>query len=286
MLDLLKVIILGIVEGITEFLPISSTGHLIVATALLAPNFSAAMSKTFEIFIQIGAIVAVVAFYRVDLWQQVTSVRTDRRVLHFWMALLIAFLPIAVIGFLLRDFIDQYLQDSPALVAAALIVGGVLFIIIERFLGNRANGTAETGATASDADKSAALYAVSYQQALLIGIAQIVAIIPGVSRSAASIFGGMLSGLTRETATRFSFFLAIPTLGVATIFKLLSSLHGLTSSDFVYLAIGTIVSGIVAWFAIRWLLRYISHNTFIPFGYYRMAAGIIILLLVAASVIG
>ena len=217
MLDLIKVIILGIVEGITEFLPDFLNRSSDRRHSAAAAEFSAAMSKTFEIFIQIGAIVAVVAFYRVDIWRQVNTVRTDRRVQHFWIAMLIAFLPVAAIGFLLRDFIDQYLQDSPAVVAAALIVGGILFIIIERYLGSRANGTAEAGETATDADKTTALYAVSYRQALLIGIVQIAALIPGVSRSAASIFGGMLTGLNRETATRFSFYLAIPTLGAATV---------------------------------------------------------------------
>lgn len=284
MLDLIKVIVLGIVEGITEFLPISSTGHLIVATALLRPNFSPAMSKTFEIFIQVGAIVAVVVFYRAELWRQVTTVRTDRRVLHFWLALLIAFVPIGAVGFLLRDFIDEHLQDSPPLVAASLIVGGVLFIIIERYLSRRDAAAATASASNAPAGDDQ-LYAVSFQQALLIGVIQIIALVPGVSRAAASIFAGMLGGLKRETATRFSFYLSIPTLGTATLFKLIISLGGLSGSDLIFLVVGAIISGIVAWFAIGWLLRYIAHHTFTGFGYYRIAAGVVILLLGAAALL-
>ncbi len=275
MIDLIKVIILGIVEGITEFLPISSTGHLIVALALLQPNFSTAMSKTFEIFIQIGAIVAVVAFYRADIWRQVTTVTRDRRVQHFWIAIVIAFFPVAAVGFLLRDFIDEVLQDNPLLVAVTLIIGGVVFIVFERFWSKHDDSLAGDDA----------LYSVTYGQALFIGVVQIIAIVPGVSRAAASILGGMIGGLSRATATRFSFYLAIPTLGVATVFKLVSNLSDLQSGDLIFLAVGTIVSGIVAWFAIGWLLRYVAHNTFTSFGYYRIAAGVIILVLAAAAII-
>lgn len=275
MIDLIKVIILGIVEGVTEFLPISSTGHLIVALALLQPNFSSAMSKTFEIFIQIGAIVAVIAFYRADIWKQVTTVTSDRRISHFWIAIVIAFIPIGVVGFLLRDFIDQVLQDRPLLVAVTLIIGGIIFIVFERFWGGRDDQPVPEDA----------LYDVTYGQALFVGVVQIIAIVPGVSRAAASIFGGMIAGLDRATATRFSFYLAIPTLGVATVFKLVSNLDQLQSGDLVFLAVGTIVSGIVAWFAIGWLLRYISHHTFTSFGYYRIAAGLVIILLAALALI-
>lgn len=271
MIDLIKVLILGIVEGVTEFLPISSTGHLIVATALLQPNFSPALAGTFEIFIQLGAVVAVVAYYRSDLWRQVVSVRTDREVQHFWVTLFIAFVPAAVIGLALHSAIKTYLF-SPTTVAIALVVGGVAFLVIERRLQTQTQSTA-------------ALMQVSYRQALIIGVVQTLALIPGTSRAAASIFGGMLAGLNRETATRFSFYLAIPTLGLATIVDLLLSLDDLQGGDLVYLAVGTVVSGIIAWVAIGWLLRYVSRHTFIPFGYYRIAAGIIILILTTASLL-
>ncbi len=275
MLDLIKVIILGIVEGVTEFLPISSTGHLIVALAVLQPGFSEAMSKTFEIFIQIGAIVAVIAFYRADIWRQVTTVTRDRRIQHFWIAIVVGFVPIGAVGFLARDFIDQVLQDNPVLVAVTLILGGIVFIVFEHFWSREK----------AQSVSNEALYDVTFGQALFIGVVQIVAIVPGVSRAAASILGGMVAGLDRATATKFSFYLAIPTLGIATVFKLLISMSGLQGSDYVYLLIGAIVSGIIAWFAIGWLLRYIAQHTFTSFGYYRIAAGIVILLLVAASII-
>ncbi len=281
MLDLIKVLILGIVEGVTEFLPISSTGHLIVATALLQPFNSLfsnpdqlqAFRSSFEIFIQLGAIIAVVAYYRVDIWRQISTVRTDRQVQHFWIAILIAFVPAIVLGVVLRDFIKTSLY-SPLIVAVSLIVGGILFILIEQRLKD------ETRTTDS-------IMEVSYRQALVIGLIQTIALIPGVSRAASSIFGGMLSGLNRETATRFSFYLAIPTLTVATLGDLALTVkdQGLQTSGLLYLAVGLIVSAIVAWFAIGWLLRYISGHTFIPFGYYRIAAGIVIILLFALAVL-
>lgn len=279
MLDLIKVILLGIVEGVTEFLPISSTGHLIVATALLQPNFSEALTGTFEIFIQLGAVLAVIAFYRADLWQQVKAVPTDRRVQHFWLAVIIACIPAGLVGILLREWIKTNLF-SPVIVAVALIGGGVVILVIERILGNR-----QPAAAVLPQDTTASLQAVTFTQALVIGLIQAVSLIPGVSRAAASIFGGMLTGLNRETATRFSFFLAIPTLGGATIVELLLSLDEIHSGDLVYLLLGAAVSALVAWFAVGFLLRYISRHDFTAFGYYRIGAGVLILLLAATSIL-
>ena len=272
-LDLIKTIILGIVEGVTEFLPISSTGHLIIATALLQPSFAnTPFANTFEIFIQLGAIIAVVAFYRLEIWQQVKTVRTDQKVQHFWIAIVIAFIPAAVIGLATRSFIKTHLF-SPVIVAVSLIVGGVLFIVIERMLSDK------------KADQPEALMEVTYRQAGIIGVIQVISLIPGVSRAATSILGGMLSGLDRKTATRFSFYLAIPTLGAATVVELLLSLKDIHGSDLAFLAVGTVVTGIVAWFVVGWLLRYISQHNFTAFGYYRIVAGIVILLLIAASLL-
>ncbi len=282
MLDLIKTLILGIIEGLTEFLPISSTGHLIVATALLQPFVSLAgtvdvktLRDTFDIFIQFGAIVALVAYYRQDIWRQITTVRSDKQVQHFWIAIVIAFVPAAVLGLALRKFIENSLF-SPAIVAASLIVGGILFLILERTIGQKETNEADT------------MMNITYRQALIVGVAQVFSLIPGVSRSGASIFGGMVSGLNRQTATRFSFYLAIPTLGAATVVDLLLSLkdlHGSGAAYFAYLAVGTIAAGVFAWIAVGWLLRYIAHNTFIPFGYYRIAVGIVILVLIAIAVL-
>jgi undecaprenyl-diphosphatase len=267
--DWLKVILLGIVEGITEFLPISSTGHLIVAAALL--DFGGALGGTFEIFIQFGAVVAVVLFYRAELWQQVRSVWSDTGVQRLWLALAIAFVPAAGIGFLFGDEIKRVLFN-PAVVAISLIVGGIIFLLVER------SGIASRAQTHE-------ITAITPRKALLIGIAQVAALIPGVSRAGTSIIGGMLVGLDRSAATRFSFFLAIPTLGIATLYDLISNLDKLQGGDLFNLLLGAVVSGIVAWFAIGWLLRFVSRNSFVSFGYYRILAGAVILLLVATNVL-
>lgn len=272
MLELLKVIILGIVEGITEFLPISSTGHLIVASALLRPNFSEALEGTFEIFIQLGAVIAVMLYYRADLIRQVRTVTSDKGVQRLWLAIIISGIPAALVGFMFRDTIKTVLFN-PIVVAISLIVGGVVFIVLERWFASR------TAPGVSD------VTAITPRQALMIGVLQTLSLIPGVSRAATSIFGGMFAGLDRQAAARFSFYLAIPILGGATIFDLLLSLDEISGDDWVYLIVGAIVSGIVAFVAIGWLLRYISRNNFIAFGYYRIAAGVVILVLSALSIL-
>lgn len=270
MIDLIKVILLGIVEGITEFLPISSTGHLIVAVAILQPAFSPGLENTFEIFIQLGAVIAVVIYYWRDLWARVRAIPSDPAVRRFWLNLIIAAIPIAVAAVFLRSFIKETLFN-PIVVAFALIIGGVALILVER----RIPATTMDNEKSTDDD----LNAITIRQAALIGIAQVLAIIPGVSRSAASIVGGMGAGLNRMTATRFSFYLAIPTLGGATIIDLLLSLDELSSDDALYLLVGAAVAGVIAWLSIGWLLRYVATNRFTGFGIYRIFAGIVILLL-------
>ncbi len=271
--EIISAIILGIVEGITEFLPISSTGHLIVAVALLRPQFIDTLPEgTFEIFIQLGAVLAVVVYYWRDLLRQVTTVTRDASVQRLWLALVVAAVPAAVVGFLVRDFVKEVLFN-PTVVAISLIVGGAILILIER----------SRPKTTDDAE--ADLSSVSLRQAFLIGLVQVLALIPGVSRAASSIIGGMAVGLNRRTATLFSFYLAIPVLGGATVVDLLLSLDEMQSEGFLYLAIGLVVSFIVALLAIGWLLRYVARNNFIPFGYYRIAAGVVILLLAAAQVL-
>jgi undecaprenyl-diphosphatase len=273
LVEIISAVILGIVEGITEFLPISSTGHLIVAVALLRPDFINSLPEgTFEIFIQLGAVLAVVVFYWRDLFRQVRTVTRDTSVQRLWLAIIVAAVPAAVVGLLLRDFIKETLFN-PTVVALSLIVGGVILILIER------NRPAAVGN--ADADLSS----VSLRQAFLIGLAQVVALIPGVSRAASSIIGGMAVGLNRKTATQFSFYLAIPVLGGATVVDLLLSLDEMQPEGFLYLGIGLVVSFIVALLAIGWLLRYVARNNFVPFGFYRIAAGGVILLLVASGLL-
>lgn len=270
MIEWIKVIILGIIEGLTEFLPISSTGHLIVAAVVL--DFQSGLNGTFEIFIQLGAVLAVIFYYRRDLWQQVRTIPTNRDTQLFWLGILIAIIPAGIMGFLLRDWIKEVLF-TPSIVAISLILGGVIFLLTER----RPPPAEEV--TTEDAQH------LTLRQAVIVGIAQTVALIPGVSRSGASIIGGMQAGLTRKAATQFSFYLAIPTLGGATLIEFLDVVDQLNANDLGQLLLGMVVSGIVAWLSIDWLLKFVSNNTFVVFGYYRIIAGLIILVLVAQGLL-
>jgi undecaprenyl-diphosphatase len=263
----LQVVMLGVVEGLTEFLPISSTAHLLLTTDLI--KFQYSIDGTFEVFIQLGAVLAVVWFYLRDLLEQVRNVRTSPETRRFWLCILLAFLPAALIGLFLRDWIKGVLFDSNVVIACSLIIGGIIFIIVER-LPQRTITASELGH-------------ISYRQALITGFAQVMALIPGTSRSGASIVGGMFAGLNRSTATAFSFYLAIPTLGAATVLDLLLNIDKLAADDLGRLLVGMVVSGVVAWLSIGWLLRYVASNSFVPFGIYRIVVGLLVLALVAAG---
>ncbi|MFZ2879798.1 MAG: undecaprenyl-diphosphate phosphatase [Phototrophicaceae bacterium] len=262
--DLIKAVILGIVEGLTEFLPVSSTGYLIIASNVL--DFQA-LGGTFEIFIQIGAVLAVVWFYRAELIRQARTVTTDPAVRNLWLTIVIAAAPAGVIGIALRGWIKATLF-TPVVVALALIVGGIAFIVIER----------RPRASEAETESHEAL---TLRQAILIGAAQVLALIPGVSRSGATILGGLAVGLSRPAATAFSFFLAIPVLGGAALVELAASLDEINGDALGLLAVGTVVSMIFAFLSVGWLLRYVSRNTFTPFGWYRIAAGVVVLFLFA-----
>ena len=251
--------ILGIVEGVTEFLPISSTGHLIVAADLLEFNSAAA----FEIIIQLGAVVAVVWFYRQALLTQARQLPRDRSVQHFWLAIILAFIPAAVVGLLLSNYIERVLF-APQVVAVSLIVGGVVLWLVEAI---------PKQPTTLEASQ------ISFRQALIVGLAQLTALIPGVSRSGATIVGGLLSGLDRPAATSFSFYLAMPTLGAATVYSLVKDVGAISGAGLVDLSIGLVVSFVTALLAIGWLLRYIAKHDFRGFAVYRIVAGIVILLI-------
>jgi undecaprenyl-diphosphatase len=213
----------------------------------------------------------VVAYYARDLFGQVRTVHTDPNVRRLWLGILAAFMPAAVIGLLLRDWIKSVLFESPSLIAWSLIIGGIVLIVVEK----RPKRTATTQS----------LEQITLRQAIAIGFVQVLALIPGVSRSGASMVGGMLGGLDRKTATAFSFYLAIPTLGAATIVDLLGSLDLITSADVARLAVGALVAMAVAWWCIAWLLRYVSNHSFVAFGVYRIVAGIVILGLVMAGIL-
>lgn len=268
--ELLKVLFLGIVEGITEYLPVSSTGHLILASELV--QLSESLKGSFEIFIQIGAVVAVIAYYRAELFAQVRHVRTHADVRHLWLAIVTAFVPAALIGFFLNDWITETLF-SPVNVAIALIAGGILFLLVERFA-----PIAPSPATREAVEEG--VQKITFRQALLIGAWQILALIPGMSRSGMSIMGGVLLGLNRSVATQFSFYLAIPTLGMATIYSFVKDLNNILAEGSLGLfLLGAVVAGIVSWVAIAWLLRYLVTHTFVPFGVYRIGLGLLILVL-------
>lgn len=258
--DLLKAIILGLVEGITEFLPVSSTGHLIVVADLL--EFRGQIASTFEIFIQLGAVLAIVWFYRRDLWTQLSALPSDKKVQRLWFNILLAFLPVGIIGLALHTWIKATLF-SPSVVALSLVAGGVALVFVDQ---------------KPRVAQIHSLHGIGWRQATAIGLAQVAALIPGISRSAVSIIGGLLAGLDRETATVFSFYLALPTLGLATVFDLLMSLDRLAVSDVLLLVVGLAFSFVTAFLVVGWLLRYVANHDLRLFGYYRIVAGLAILL--------
>ncbi|MFZ6750146.1 undecaprenyl-diphosphate phosphatase [Undibacterium sp. Ren11W] len=263
-----KIIIMGIVEGLTEFLPISSTGHLILAGSLL--NFTGEKMKVFEIVIQAGAIFAVCWEYRQKIASVCCGLGRDPKARKFALNLIIAFLPAAVLGLLFSKKIKAVLF-APVPVALAFIVGGLIILWVER----KHKGVDEhdpSHARVHSVDDMTML------DALKIGAAQAFALIPGTSRSGATIIGGMLFGLSRKAATEFSFFLAIPTLLGATVYSLYKAREDLSAADIPMFGLGTIAAFISAFFCVRWLLRYIATHNFNAFAWYRIAFGIMILI--------
>jgi undecaprenyl-diphosphatase len=265
----LQVLILGVIEGLTEFLPISSTAHLLIAGRLM--GFHGSAGGAFEIAIQIGAVLAVVGYYARDLAAQARALPRDPLVRQFWLGIGVAFLPAAIVGLALHEFIKAFLFTSPVTIALALIVGGVVLIAVER----------RPGPPRATCD----LRKVSLRQALGIGLAQTLALVPGVSRSGAAIVGGLLSGLDRRTATAFSFYLAIPTLGGATLIEMTNAMRTLAPTEIGYFVFGALVSAVVSWLSIGWLLRFVGGHSFVPFGIYRIALGLVVLGLAAIGVL-
>jgi undecaprenyl-diphosphatase len=261
--DLLVAAILGLVEGLTEFLPVSSTGHLIVAGSLL--NFTGERAKLFEIVIQAGAIVAVCWEYRARLFAVARGLPRERAAQRFALNLLIAFLPAAVLGLAFASAIKARLF-APVPVASAFIAGALVILWAERRQRAR-----------PDSVRIRSVDELRWTDALKIGFAQAFALIPGTSRSGATIIGGMLFGLSRQAATEFSFFLAIPTLFAATGYDLVKNRHLLSTGDLSMIAVGFAVAFVSAFFTIRALLRYVAHHDFVPFAWYRIAFGVVIL---------
>ncbi len=253
-MTVVSAIILGIVEGITEFLPISSTGHLILAERLIGMD-SSDVVKSFDIVIQLGAILAVAILYWKTLLQSRRSI----------LLIITAFIPTGIIGFALHGFVRSLL-GSTQVVSWSLLLGG-LFLIIFEYLHRES-------ASATDS-----VDAITVKQAVIIGIFQSIAIIPGVSRAAATIVGGLLLGLKRKTIVEFSFLLAIPTMLAASVLDLLKTGSAITGHDALLICIGFVTSFIIAIIAIRWFLSYIRSHTFTSFGIYRVIVGVLCLLL-------
>jgi len=257
--------LLGVVEGLTEYLPISSTGHLILVGHFLGAAGEAA--KSFDIVIQLGATLAVAVYYRRLLAERIAGlVRRDPLAVNLAVALVVAFLPTAVAGLLLRKTVKALLF-GPIPVAAALIVGGVVMILVER------------ARAQSDAPRLEGLEHVTPRRALLIGLGQCVSLWPGSSRSMCTILAGQFVNLSTSTAAEFSFLLALPTLGAATLYEMIKARHELLAPEHrTDLAIGTVVSFLVAWAVIAGFLKYLRKRGLEPFGYYRIALGAAVLL--------
>ena len=265
MLEILQAILLGVLEGFAEFLPISSTGHLIVAEDLTGYRDTA---RIFTVVIQMGAIAAVIWHFRRDLFQKVAGLfRRDEQALRFWKVWIAATIPAGLIGFLLRNQFEVYAISLT--VAVALIIGGMVIWTIESFHKAPRNTTG-----AANFEK------ITLRRALQIGLYQIVALIPGVSRSGATIMGGLLSGLDRVTAAAFSFYLSIPILLLAGAYRLATGYDDLDTVEggAVALIAGTVASFVTALITIRWLLHYVSKHDFKIFAYYRIVLGVIILI--------
>lgn len=257
---LAKAAVMGVVEGLTEFLPISSTGHLILAGALL--GFDDEKAKVFDIAIQTGAILAVIIVYWQKIRATLVDLPTQRQAQQFSLNVLIAFLPAVVLGLIFGKAIKAHLF-TPAVVASTFILGGFVILWAEKRSPStvRVHGVEE----------------MTWKDALKVGLVQCLAMIPGTSRSGATIIGGMLLGLSRRAATDFSFYLAIPTLIGAGAYSLYKERTLLTVADLPVFTIGLIFSFISAWMCVRWLLRYISTHSFTAFAWYRIAFGIVVL---------
>ncbi len=257
---LIKAALLGVVEGLTEFLPVSSTGHLIIAGDML--GFTGERADTFEIFIQLGAILGVMWHYRSKVTGLVLNMhRPPER--KFITSLFIAFLPAAIVGLSIHKYIKAYLFSTHT-VAWALVGGGIVMLLIEHWHRHRV-------ARVREVDH------MTYTDALKVGIAQTLSLFPGVSRAGATIMGGMVFGLSRTTATEFSFFLAMPTMFAATLYDLYKNMHALRADDVTIFAVGFVVSFLVALFVVKTFLVYVSRHTFRPFAWYRIVFGGLIL---------
>ncbi|MBQ9698540.1 MAG: undecaprenyl-diphosphate phosphatase [Acidaminococcaceae bacterium] len=270
MIELLKAVLFGIVEGVTEWLPISSTGHMILLDEFIHLGVSAEFYKLFEVVIQLGAILAVIILYFKNIWPLKWNngeCTLDRNILDLWGKIIVACLPAAIIGILFDDWMEENFF-TPEVVALTLIAYGFLFAIIENYnLGSKSVKKVDD---------------ISYRKAFEIGVFQLFSLVPGTSRSGSTIIGGLLIGLERSVAAEFTFYLAIPVMIGASLLKLIKYIMRVgfvfNGNELLILAIGCIVAFIVSIIVIRFLMSYIKKHNFVPFGYYRIVLGILVLL--------
>jgi undecaprenyl-diphosphatase len=262
--SLLKAAFLGVIEGITEFLPISSTGHLIIADKFIKLSQNPSFTASFEVIIQLGAILSIVVLFWKKLFPFGQGVLHCKKTLNLWFLVVIGVIPAAVIGFFLDDFIEEKLF-TPLVVAAALIFYGIVLILVEK--------NKKLQVKISDVNEIPAKFAVA------IGFFQCLAMVPGTSRSAATIIGGLILGLSRAAAAQFSFFLAIPTMLGASLLKIVKNGLSFSFFEITLIAVGFVVSFVSAFAVVKFLMNYISKNNFAVFGYYRIFLGIIVAIL-------
>ncbi|MGL5000754.1 MAG: undecaprenyl-diphosphate phosphatase [Cetobacterium sp.] len=261
----LLVIILGIVEGMTEFVPVSSTGHMILVERFINSSLvSKSFMESFLVIIQFGAILSVVAYFWKDLTPFVKTKDEFKERMSLWSKIVVGVLPAGIIGLLADDYISEFFMDSPTIVAIMLIVYGIIFLVVER---KQFSGSVDS------------IKKMSYKLAIAVGFFQCLAMIPGTSRSGATIIGALLLGVSRAAAAEYSFFLAIPTMAGATLLKLMKNGLNFTTLEWQLLAVGSIVSFVVAYIVINWFMGYIKKKTFKVFGIYRIILGILVLLL-------
>ena len=264
-MDLLKTIILGVVEGLTEWLPVSSTGHMILMDEFIQLDVSKSFMDMFLVVIQLGAILAVVAlnFEKLNPWSSWKTRQEKKETVSLWKKVILACVPAAVIGFLFNDYMEEHFMTAPV-VAATLIFYGVMFILVENYNKHRRPRVSD-------------LARLDYKTALIIGMFQVLSLIPGTSRSGATILGGIIFGTSRYVAAEFTFFLAIPVMFGASLLKIVKFGLDFSGSELVILLVGMITAFIVSILSIKFLMGYIKTNDFKAFGWYRIVLGIVVI---------
>ena len=262
-----KAMIMGLIEGITEFIPVSSTAHLLIASYLI--NFNSIKNQLFEIVIQFGAILAITIVYRHKIFDIIKNIRSNSTNQKFLLNIIIAFLPAILLGALFHKFIKLYFFN-PLVIGLSMLIGGFIILIVEKFYQKNISQNKE-------------MKEINIKSSLLIGLFQCLAMIPGVSRSGATIIGAMFLGVSRAKATEFSFFLAIPTIFSASIFDLYKNYQGLTLENIELIIFGSVIAFLSSLVVIKWLISFVAKNNFLIFATYRIIIGALILLIISFS---